>query len=95
MTIVYDPTHFISLGYKPEESEFIIDKAVHVHIRDAKLGSIQSKMGEGTVNFNEIVGKLIARGYKGHYSIEYLDNKEWDALTEAVKMYDKLNELIK
>jgi len=93
-TIVYDPTHFISLGHKLEAGEFVMDKAVHVHIRDAGLGSIQTKMGDGLIDFEWIVNKLSARGYKGHYSIEYLHNNEWDALAEAVKLRDKLTELL-
>ena len=93
-TIVYDPTHFISMGAKLEDSEAIIDKAVHVHLRDAGPGSLQARMGEGTVDFEWIAGKLAKRGYKGHFSIEYLHNNEWDALSEAVKLRGKLNGLL-
>ena len=93
-TIVFDPTHYISAGMKLEDSEFVIDKAVHVHIRDAGPGQLQAKLGEGTVDVEWIVGKLTARGYKGHYSIEYLHNDDWDALTEARKLYDKLDKLV-
>ena len=91
-TIVFDPTHFVSMGHKLEESESVMDKAVHVHIRDAGPGQIQTRMGEGVVDFEWIVNKLTARGYKGHFSIEYLHNNEWDALAEAVKLRDKLNQ---
>jgi len=93
-TIVFDPTHYISMGLKLEDSEFVIDKAVHVHIRDAGPGQLQARMGEGTVDFEWIVSKLKARGYNGHFSIEYLHNNDWDALTEAVKLREKLNELM-
>jgi sugar phosphate isomerase/epimerase len=93
-TIVFDPTHYISAGLKLEDSEFVIDKAVHVHIRDAGPGQLQAKMGEGTVDFEWIVNKLAARNYTGHYSIEYLHTNDWDALAEAVKLRDKLTGLL-
>ena len=93
-TIVYDPTHYISMGYDLKDSEFVMDKAVHVHIRDAAPGHIQTRMGEGIVDFDWIVEKLTSRGYKGHFSIEYLHTDEWDALAEAVKLRDKLNALM-
>ena len=93
-TIVFDPTHYISMGYKLEDSEAVINKAVHVHIRDAAPGYIQTRLGEGIVDFNWIVSKLKARGYNGHFSIEYLHTDEWDALAEAVKLRNKLNALM-
>ena len=94
-TIVFDPTHYISMGLKLEDSEFVIDKAVHVHIRDSAPGKLQAKLGEGVVDFEWIVKKLKARNYTGHFSIEYLHTNDWDALAEAVKLRDKLTELIK
>ena len=92
-TIVFDPTHFIALGGTLNDSEFVMDKAVHVHIRDAGPGEIQTPMGKGAVDFEWIVNNLKARGYAGHFSIEYLHNEEWDALTEAVKLQAKLKSL--
>jgi sugar phosphate isomerase/epimerase len=93
-TIVFDPTHFISMGGKLTDCESVMDKAVHVHIRDAGPGDIQRKLGEGTVDFEWIVSKLKARGYNGHFSIEYLYNDQWDALAEAVKLKEKLEKLL-
>ena len=92
-TIVFDPTHYISMGNDIKDSEFVMDKAVHVHIRDAGPGLLQAKLGEGTVDFEWIVSKLKSRGYNGHYSIEYLHNDDWDALAEAVKLRDLLKDL--
>ncbi|MCL2664360.1 MAG: sugar phosphate isomerase/epimerase [Defluviitaleaceae bacterium] len=85
-TVVFDPTHFISMGGSLKDCEYVMDKAVHVHIRDAAEDMIQTKVGEGSVDFEWVVTKLLARGYKGHFSIEYLCNEEWDALAEAVKL---------
>ncbi|MCL2709002.1 MAG: sugar phosphate isomerase/epimerase [Defluviitaleaceae bacterium] len=93
-TIVFDPTHFVSTGGNLKDCEPIMDQAVHVHIRDAGRGKIQTRLGEGGVDVEWIVEKLNSRGYRGHYSIEYLDNDEFDALAEAVKLREKLNKLI-
>ena len=92
-TVVYDPTHFISMGETLEFSEFMIEHAVHVHIRDAVFGKIQTRLGEGSVDFEWIVNKLKAKGYKGNYSIEYLYNEEWDALEDAVKLRELLENI--
>jgi len=84
--VVYDPSHFTSQGMDLKESEFIIKNSVHSHVRDSGPGNIQAPLGKGAVDFNWVVEKLKEYGYKGHFSIEYLDNGEWDALEEAVKM---------
>ena len=93
-TIVFDPSHFISTGHEMKDLEFVMDRAVHVHIRDTGPGEIQLPMGSGVVDFDRIVNRLKERGYKGHFSIEYLYNEKWDALAEAVKLRDKLESLL-
>ena len=84
--IVYDPSHFTSQGMGLEASEFIIDNSVHTHLRDSGRALIQTPLGEGAVDFDWVAQKLSKHKFKGHFSIEYLDNKDWDALAEAVKM---------
>jgi len=93
-TIVFDPTHFIMDGLTLQDSEFVMGKAVHCHIRDAGPGMIQARLGEGTVDFAWIVRRFNELGYEGHLSIEYLHNDEWDALAEAVRLKALLEGLL-
>ncbi len=69
-----------------------MDNAVHVHIRDASKGKLQAHFGEGTVDFDWMFSELKRRGYKGHFSIEYLESDGMDILEDVVKLKNKIAE---
>jgi sugar phosphate isomerase/epimerase len=92
--VVYDPSHFIMQGHKPEDCEFIFPNIVQVHLRDAALNEMQTQLGKGAADFGRIVGKLKAAGYGGHYTVEYIQNDGWDAIAESLKLRDLLAEII-
>jgi len=89
--IAYDPSHQAMQGIGLEESEFTMKNTVHAHLRDAGPGEMQTKVGKGAVDFEWVMRKLAENGYAGMYSIEFLDNAEWDALAEAKKLMDVLS----
>jgi sugar phosphate isomerase/epimerase len=83
LTVAYDPSHFALQSIPLSETQFILDRASHVHLRDAAPEQMTAMTGEGTVDFDWIFDQLHARGYEGHYSIEYLPKLEGD-LDQAI-----------
>jgi sugar phosphate isomerase/epimerase len=86
--VVYDPTHFVMQGVDIRETGWLMDRARHSHLRDAALGKIQAPLGEGAVDFDWVLNALKDRGYTGHFSIEYLETDEFDALDSAKRLYE-------
>lgn len=93
-TIAYDPTHVICMGYSLKECEFVMDRASHVHIRNASKGNFLRSFEDGEVDFEWIIKTLMEKGYKGNYSIESLQNDEFDAIEDALKIKDLLEKLL-
>jgi sugar phosphate isomerase/epimerase len=90
MPLVYDPSHFVMQGFDIRETGFLMDRAAHVHLRDAGPGKLQTHFGEGAVDFDWLFGALKDRGYQGHFSIEYLQSEEIDVLDDVVKARDAI-----
>jgi sugar phosphate isomerase/epimerase len=86
--LVYDPTHFVMQGMSVRETGWIMDRAIHAHLRDAAKGKLQAAMGQGDVDFDWIFGALKDRGYRGSFSIEYLESKDFDVPDSARRLYD-------
>jgi sugar phosphate isomerase/epimerase len=64
---------------------------VHVHLRQAKMGALQAKFAEGTLNFPAIFGTLRDAGYSGWLALEnthqdYMNTLSEDVLTETITM---------
>ncbi|HEX8236565.1 MAG TPA: sugar phosphate isomerase/epimerase [Abditibacteriaceae bacterium] len=90
MALVYDPTHFVMQGVDIRETGWLMDRASHVHLRDAASGKIQAPFGKGDVDFDWVFGALKDRGYQGHFSIEYLESEDFDVLQEVPKLRDAI-----
>ena len=91
--LALDPAHFACLGYRQDEIETLAPLAVHVHLRQARMGVLQAKMGQGTLNFPAFFGRLRAAGYTGALAIEYvhqdyMNTLSEDVITETVLMRD-------
>lgn len=76
LPVAYDPSHFAMQGIDLKSTKPLLDRAFHVHLRDAAPGKMQVPTGTGTVDFGWILESLAARNYEGHYSIEYLAGME-------------------
>ena len=63
---------------------------MHVHLRDAAPGELQTHFGKGAVDFDWLFNSLKDRGYQGHFSIEYLQMKDMDVLDDVARMRDAI-----
>ena len=77
--VAYDPSHFAMQEIPLEDTAPLLDRTVHVHLRDAAPGRMQEEFGRGTVDFEWLLGALRERGYGGHCSLELLPTDDDDA----------------
>lgn len=95
--LALDYSHFACLGYRQDEIDPLAPHAVHVHLRQARMGALQTKFAEGTLNFPAMFGTLRAAGYAGALAIEpvhqgYMNTLFEDVLTEIVALRDCFRE---
>lgn len=88
LRLVYDPSHFAMQGLDLSETAFMLDRAVHVHLRDAAPGAMQVAFGEGTADLPGLLSALRTRGYGGHLSIEYLAGGAFDVAGSVRRLRD-------
>jgi sugar phosphate isomerase/epimerase len=91
--LVLDYAHFACLGYRQEEIDKLAPYAVHVHLRQARMGALQARLAEGTLNFPAMFATLRDAGYSGWLAIEYvhqnyMNTLNEDVLTETIAMRD-------
>lgn len=91
-----DYAHFVFAGYRQDEIDPLARFAVHIHLRQARPGVLQSKFAEGTLNFPALFATLRDAGYDGALTIEYVHQgfiNAWfdDVLTETITMRDCFN----
>lgn len=91
--LALDYSHFACLGYRQDEVDPLAKHAGHVHLRQAKMGHLQSKFEQGTLNFPAMFGTLRDAGYDGALAIEpvhqgYMNTWFDDVLTEIVALRD-------
>jgi sugar phosphate isomerase/epimerase len=91
--LALDYSHFACLGYRQEEVDPLAPHAAHVHLRQAKMGALQTKFLQGTLNFPAMFGTLRDAGYGGALSIEpvhqhYMNTLFEDVLTEIIALRD-------
>jgi sugar phosphate isomerase/epimerase len=77
--VAYDPSHFAMQEIPLPDTAPVLDRAVHVHLRDAAPGRMQEEFGRGIVDFEWLLGALRERGYEGHCSLELLPTDGTDA----------------
>lgn len=92
LTVAYDPSHFAMQEIDLGETRGILDRAAHVHMREAAPEKMQEVFGKGTVDFDWVLDALSERAYAGHFSIEYLSGLEGDVRREILKLKEKLRE---
>ena len=95
--LALDYAHFICLGYRQEDIDPLAPHAAHVHLRQARMGALQAKFHQGTINFPAVFGALRDAGYSGALAIEpvhqdYMNTLFDDVLTEIVALRDCFNQ---
>ena len=91
--LALDYAHFTCLGYRQEEIDPLAAHAVHVHLRQAKPGHLQTKFAQGTLNFPALFATLRDAGYQGWLALEavhqdYMATLNDDVITETVALRD-------
>lgn len=91
--LALDWSHFACLGHRQEEVDPLAPHAVHVHLRQARMGALQAKFDHGTLNFPAMFATLRDAGYDGWLAIEpvhqdYMNTLFEDVLTEIVALRD-------
>ncbi len=94
LTVCYDPSHFIGMGWEVEASTFLLPRVGNVHLRNAVKGQIMMPMGEGTLDLEWVLCQLAKSGYEGSLSIEYFANDRFDWLAETVALKERLERLL-
>jgi sugar phosphate isomerase/epimerase len=84
LRIAYDPSHFVMQGLDLRETTPLIDRAAHVHLRDAATNKMYEHTGEGSVDFDYLFGALEDAGYAGHVSIECLPGSDPSVLEDDI-----------
>lgn len=93
LKLTLDYAHFACLGFRQAEVDPLAPHAAHVHLRQARAGVLQCKLGLGTLNFGAMLGTLKGAGYDGALTIEYvnqdyMDGLHDDVLSETIDMRD-------
>jgi sugar phosphate isomerase/epimerase len=95
LKLTLDYAHFICLGWRQDEIDALAPHAAHVHLRQAKPGFLQTKVTQGTINFEAQCAALRDAGYGGRLSLEfvhqdYMDTVYDDVLTETIILRDRV-----
>lgn len=90
----FDPSHLVGQGINLHQVGWILDRAAHVHLRDAESGRVQVPYAKGTVDFDWILGHLRDTGYDGYIAVEYLDTDEFDVSESAKALAEKIRSSI-
>jgi sugar phosphate isomerase/epimerase len=93
VSLALDYSHFACLGYRQDEIDPLAPHAGHVHLRQAKMGALQTKFAHGTLNFPAMFGTLRDAGYDAALAIEavhqdYMNTLFEDVLTEIIALRD-------
>lgn len=91
--LALDYSHFACLGYRQDEIDPLAQHVAHVHLRQAKMGHLQAKFAQGTLNFPAMFATLRDAGYRGYLALEavhqdYMNTLTEDVLTETILMRD-------
>ena len=93
LRLTLDYAHFHCLGYRQEEIDVLAPYAAHVHLRQARVGALQARLEQGTLNFNAILATLRDANYSGFLALEYVHQEYMntvfeDVISETVKLRD-------
>jgi sugar phosphate isomerase/epimerase len=92
--IALDISHFTFQTYEQHESDPLLPRTRHVHLRQAAPGEIQSRVTEGTIDYPGLRAQLLALGYDGYFALEYQWEEGWldfthvDCIAETAEMRD-------
>jgi sugar phosphate isomerase/epimerase len=95
LKLTLDYAHFVCMGWRQDEIDVLAPHAAHIHLRQAKPGALQTKVHQGTINFEAQLATLRDAGYAGRLALEYvnqdyMDTLHDDVLTETIALRDRV-----
>jgi len=96
LTLTLDYSHFVAQGYLESAIEPLVPHARHIHIRQAKSGTLQAHDDDGTIDFDRLLSVLQSLGYQGWIAFEYecnawQGNNRSDVVTETALLKRRLS----
>lgn len=96
LKLVLDHAHYVCLGYRQEEIDPLLEHAAHIHLRQTKVGYLQTRLEQGTINYLDIFSQLKELNYQGYLALEYVHQDYMgtlyeDVLSETIKLRDVFN----
>jgi sugar phosphate isomerase/epimerase len=91
--LALDISHFAFQGYDQSDSDPLLPRTTHVHLRQARPGHIQARTYEGTIDYPKMRDQLFQLGYDGFFTLEYaweewLDFTRVDCISETAETRD-------
>jgi sugar phosphate isomerase/epimerase len=74
LKLTYDPSHFVADQVPLDGTLDLLAHAAHVHLRNARVGHFQETMAKGLLDLPWIIDQIVASGYRGAVSIEYIQD---------------------
>ena len=99
LRLTLDYSHFVAGGHSAESVHPLVRQAGHFHARQAGPGRLQAGSKDGSLDFADIVGRLLGAGYAGDFCVEYTW-QEWrdcwhqDVISESIVLRDQLRTLL-
>jgi sugar phosphate isomerase/epimerase len=92
LKLTYDPSHYIAEQIPVAETLDLLDHAAHIHLRNARVGHFQERMHKGALDMPWMVDQILASGYEGAMSIEYI--QDCGGLQEGYEVRDETEMLM-
>lgn len=92
--LTLDVSHFTYQGIAQAESDPLLPRTQHVHLRQARDKVMQARVREGTIDFPLLRDRLLAEGYGAYFGLEYQWEEHWldfthvDCITETAELRD-------
>jgi sugar phosphate isomerase/epimerase len=74
LSLTYDPSHYIAEQIPVAETLDLLEHAAHIHLRNARVGHFQERMERGALDMPWMADQILASGYDGAISIEYIQD---------------------
>ena len=74
LKLTYDPSHYIAEEIPVAQTLNLLAHAAHIHLRNARVGHFQERMEVGGLDMGWMVDQVLASGYEGTISIEYIQD---------------------
>jgi sugar phosphate isomerase/epimerase len=92
--LTFDPSHYLCGPYSHKNLDKIMPYVFHTHLRDSKKGKLQVRVGQGEIEYGQIVRQLSLAGYSQALSIQIPPMPDLDQRSELRKLRLLLESLL-